>query len=125
MHRSACTRALSLFVLAPVLLVGCGNDKDKGSTDTVGAVEVVSDATACTPAMATFAPGKVKLSIKNTGSAATELYVYEDGKVLAEVENVGPGTSRSLTADLKAGKTYQLSCKPGGNEIKIPITVTG
>jgi iron uptake system component EfeO len=53
----------------------------------------------------------VKLSVRNSGSAATELYVYEEGKVLTEVENVGPGTSRTLSAELRSGKSYELACK--------------
>lgn len=110
-----------LLVLAPAALAACGGDGD--SSDTAGAVEVVSTNDACTPAKTTFAPGKVKLAVKNNGSSATELYVYEGDKVVTEVENVGPGTARSLTADLKAGKTYQLACKPGGKEIKVPIIV--
>jgi len=122
MPRSPALLAIGLLALVPGL-AACGSS-DEGSSDTTGAVDVVSTNDACTPARTTFAPGKVKLAIKNDGSSATELYVYEDDKVLTEVENVGPGTSRSLTADLKAGKAYRLSCKPGGNEIKVPLTVT-
>ncbi len=122
MTRPARLRAVSLLLIGPALLVACGSSD---GSDASGTVEVVSTDSACTPATTTFAPGKVKLSIKNAGSSATELYVYEDGKVLAEVENVGPGTSRSLSAELEAGKDYELSCKPGGTEIKVPISVTG
>jgi len=113
---------MALLVLVPAA-VACGSG-DEGSSNTAGAVEVISTDDACIPAKTSFAPGTVKLAIKNNGSSATELYVYEGDKVLTEVENVGPGTSRSLTADLKAGKSYQLSCKPGGKEIKVPLTVT-
>jgi len=113
--------AVGLVVLPPGL-AACG--RGGGSDDTSGAVEVVSTNNACTPARSSFPPGKVKLAVKNNSSSATELYVYEDGKVLTEVENVGPGTSRSLTATLKAGKLYQLSCKPGGKEIRVPLIVT-
>ena len=50
----------------------------------------------------------------------------EGDKVISEVENVGPGTSRTLTVDLAAGN-YQLGCKPGadGQRHPRPITVTG
>jgi iron uptake system component EfeO len=123
MPRPARLHLTGLLVLATATLAACGGGGDEGSSDTTGAVEVVSTNDACTPAMTTFAPGKVKLAIKNNGSSATELYVYEGDKVLTEVENVGPGTSRSLTADFKAGKTYQLSCKPGSKEIKVPVSV--
>jgi len=116
-------RLVPVCLVALAGLASCGGGK--ASSDTTGAVEVVSANDACTPARTSFAAGKVKFAIRNNGSAATELYVYEGDKVLTEVENVGPGTSRSLTADFKVGKSYQLWCKPGGKDIKVPITVTG
>jgi len=115
-------RLVPACLLALTGLVACGGSGGGGATGPT--VEVVSTNDSCMPATTSFAPGKVKLSIKNNGSSATELYVYDGDKVVTEVENVGPGTSRSLTADLKAGKTYQLACKPGSKEIRVPITVT-
>ena len=46
--------------------------------------------------------------------------------VVAEVENIGPGTSRDMTADLAPG-TYEIACKPGqtGDGIRAQLTVTG
>jgi len=112
----------SLFLGALVtgaVLGGCGSDA-KGPQ-----VEVVSTKTTCTPAQTAFTAGKVTFKVVNKGAEATELYVRDkSGGVVGEVENVGPGTSRTLTADLKAGD-YQLSCKPGqtGDGITQPITV--
>jgi uncharacterized cupredoxin-like copper-binding protein len=69
--------------------------------------------------------------VTNDGSKVTEVYVYAKSgdaftKVVSEVENIGPGTSRDLDADLSAG-TYEVACKPGqkGDGIRQKITVTG
>ena len=124
MRRPTVLAAAALLVL-PLGVVACGGDDDEGSSDVAGAaVTVVSTNSACTPDKTTLPAGKQKLVIKNEGSNATELYVYEGDKVASEVENVGPGTSRSLTVTLKAGGAYQLACKPGGTTIKVPITVS-
>ena len=42
------------------------------------------------------------------------------------MENIGPGTTRTLTVSLKAG-AYELNCKPGqtGDGIKTAIAVSG
>ena len=124
MNRTRLTVTTAL-VAGAVLFAGCSSD-DEGGTDSAGALAVESSNTACTPAQSTVEAGSVKLSVKNTGSAPTELYVYEGDKILSEVENIGPGTSRTLTVTLKAGGTYSLRCKPGqkGDGITAPLTVT-
>ena len=65
--------------------------------------------------------------MKNTGSKVTEFYLYaEDGKrIVGEVENIGPGLSRSLVVNAPAGK-YVPACKPGmtGKGIRSTFTVT-
>jgi iron uptake system component EfeO len=45
---------------------------------------------------------------------------------MAEVENIAPGLSRELLAELPAG-TYEAACKPGmiGDGIRTTLTVTG
>ena len=96
-------------------------------TTTTGSIELASSDSACTLATTTFPAGKVSFNVKNTGSKATEVYVYGGGdKIVAEVENIGPGTGRTLSADLSAG-TYEVACKPGqvGSGIRTTITVTG
>ena len=91
------------------------------------AINVTSTDKECIPERTSFAAGELTFEITNKGDQPTELYVFGEGdKVISEVENVGPGTSRSLTVDLAAGN-YQLGCKPGqtGNGIRADITVTG
>jgi uncharacterized cupredoxin-like copper-binding protein len=97
------------------------------SSESSGATTVVATDSKCTPERTTFDAGQVSFEAKNEGTKVTELYVYAEGdQIMGEVENVGPGTSRRLTVDLKAGN-YELACKPGqvGKGIRAPITVTG
>jgi uncharacterized cupredoxin-like copper-binding protein len=106
-----------------LLLVGVACSSD----DKAGATTVVATESKCTPEKTSFDAGKVTFSAKNEGKQVTELYVYAEGdQIMGEVENVGPGTSRTLTVDLKAGD-YELACKPGqtGKGIRTPINVTG
>jgi uncharacterized cupredoxin-like copper-binding protein len=110
------------------LLAACGSDKKSGSSS---AIEVKAGDSSCEVARTDLSGGTTTFSVKNTGSKITEMYIYgADGekftKVIGEVENVGPGTSRELKAELAAG-TYEIACKPGqtGDGIRTKITVTG
>ena len=53
-------------------------------------------------------------TVSNDGAAVTEFYVLDaaGGRVLGEVENVGPGLSRDLVVELAKG-SYTTACKPG------------
>jgi uncharacterized cupredoxin-like copper-binding protein len=112
---------VSLVALAALLATGaCTSSAEDG-------FQVISNQTECIPERTSFDAGELTFTVKNEGNEPTELYVFGEGdKVISEVENVGPGTSRSLTVDLAAGD-YQLGCKPGqkGNGIRADITVTG
>ena len=71
--------------------------------------------------------GPTTFSVTNEGGDVTEVYVYGEGdRIMGEVENVGPGTTRDFTADLGGG-TYEVACKPGqtGDGIRTTITVSG
>lgn len=106
-----------------------------GTAAPVAGADVVAVAAGdreCTVAVATVPAGPRTFTVKNTGSDVTEVYLYARGsdgqfdKVVQEVENVGPGISRSFSAELTAG-SYQVTCKPGmkGAGIRTPLTVTG
>lgn len=96
-------------------------------TSTTDAIAVEATDTACVPAKTQFKAGKVTFAVHNTGKEVTEMYVYgKNDAIKGEVENVGPGTTRTVTATLDAG-TYSLVCKPGqqGAGIRASITVAG
>jgi iron uptake system component EfeO len=116
--------------LAPALLtltLGLGLAACSSSEDTGGeTIAVTSGNSDCKVAQSTLPAGKHRFQVENTGSQATEVYVYGAGdKVVAEKENVGPGTKATFTANLAPGE-YQIACKPGqtGSGIRQPLTVT-
>ena len=116
------------LLLATGALAGCGGDDSAGASTKV-AVEAVDDS--CTVSETDLEAGDVTIAVENTGNKVTEVYVYaeDDGaftKVVSEVENIGPGTSRDMDVDLAAG-SYEVACKPGqsGDGIRQKIAVTG
>ncbi len=114
-----------VVVVAVMALAGASCSSDSSST--ASAVDVVATDDSCTPTRTEYDAGKVTFNVKNKGHKVTEMYVYgDDDKVVGEVENIGPGTSRKMTVDVKAGK-YELACKPGqtGSGIRKAITVSG
>lgn len=112
-------------LLLPAVLAACSSDG--ASSENATAVAVTSTADACELSATSAPAGPVTFTVKNDGSETTEFYVYEeDGTtIVSEVENIGPGTSRDLTVDLKAG-TYETACKPGeaGDGIRGAFTVS-
>ncbi|MEU6661369.1 iron uptake system protein EfeO [Streptomyces sp. NPDC046821] len=121
---SVVTAAATAATLAAV--TGCTQKSDaKAGGDHV--VEVTATDDKCEVSKTTFPAGHVELSIANKGSKITEVYVlFPDDRIVSERENIGPGTSQKLTAEVKAG-TYEIACKPGmkGAGIRQKVTVTG
>lgn len=113
----------AVFILPMLVLMGaCSSD-----ASTEDAISVSSSDSECTVAKIQLDAGESTFRVKNEGGDVTEVYVYGDGdEIKGEVENIGPGTSRSLTVDLTKG-TYEVACKPGqkGDGIRTKITVTG
>ncbi|UBU08810.1 iron uptake system protein EfeO [Nonomuraea gerenzanensis] len=92
-----------------------------------GRIAVAAGDTECKVAVSEVAAGTSTFAITNGGSKVTEFYVYAPGdRVMAEVENIVPGLTRELIAELPAG-TYETACKPGmvGKGIRNPLKVTG
>jgi uncharacterized cupredoxin-like copper-binding protein len=111
-----------------VAIAGCSSTSSQSGTTTY---EVKAGDTTCNVEKTTFAAGNVAFKVENTGSDVTEVYVYgkqgaEFSKIMGEVENIGPGTSRDFTVSLDPGR-YQVACKPGmsGDGVRTDITVTG
>ena len=126
-HRPARVLPALLCVLAAPVLAACG---DSGS-DSGPAVAVEASDDTCKVGSTTLEAGPVTFEVNNKGSKVTEVYVYgeqggEFAKIISEVENIGPGTSRDMSVDLGGG-TYEIACKPGqtGDGIRTKITVSG
>ncbi|MFK0220931.1 iron uptake system protein EfeO [Streptomyces vinaceus] len=106
-------------------LAGCTQKSSSAAAD--GAVKVVAKDEACEVSKQEVPAGHLTLDVENSGSKVTEVYVlYPDDRIVAERENIGPGTKASITAEIKAGE-YEIACKPGmkGDGIRRKVTVTG
>jgi iron uptake system component EfeO len=102
------------------------SNSTKGSSGS-RTIAVTSSDDACNLSSTTAPAGNLVFNVENTGSQVTEFYLYAaDGKrIVAEVENVGPGLKRQLVVRAPKG-TYRAACKPGmrGNGIRKDFTVT-
>lgn len=123
MPRSIARPLLAAVALGvPTLLVAACTSDASGN-----AVEVTGTDDACTIASTEVTAGSIEFDFTNQASKTNELYILrENGDVVGEVENVTPGITRTLTADLSAGE-YQVKCKPGmaGKGFTDDFTVTG
>ncbi|MCX4772948.1 cupredoxin domain-containing protein [Streptomyces sp. NBC_01260] len=119
---SVVTAAATVAALTAV--TGCA-EKSDGKGD--GAVQVVAKDDACEVSKKKLPAGHVELAVQNKGSKVTEVYVlFPDDRIVAERENIGPGTKATITAEIKAG-SYEIACKPGmkGHGIRQKLEVSG
>lgn len=121
------------LTLATALLVaGCSSGGPTAvgppaSAGAAGPIVVNAGDSTCDVANTSLEAGRHTFQINNTAAQVTEVYVYAAGdRIVGEVENVGPATTRSLTVDLPAGD-YQVACKPGmvGNGNRTALEVAG
>ncbi|MEV0201029.1 iron uptake system protein EfeO [Nonomuraea sp. NPDC050691] len=117
--------------LALLCLAACGSGEQAATGPAApgkpGKIAVAASDTECKVAAGEVAAGTSTFAITNGGSKVTEFYVYAPGdRVMAEVENIVPGLTREVVAELPAG-TYETACKPGmvGKGIRNPLKVTG
>jgi iron uptake system component EfeO len=125
---------LSFGALALVTLAACGSGNTPAASSgsgpaaaKPGKITVAASDTECKVGAAEVAAGTTTFTITNGGSKVTEFYVYAPGdRVMAEVENIVPGLTRELIAELPAG-AYETACKPGmiGKGIRNAFKVTG
>ncbi|QFY06642.1 peptidase M75 [Nonomuraea phyllanthi] len=120
---------LSFGALALATLAACGSGTTDASAGAPapGKVTVAASDTECKVGASEVVAGTTTFSITNGGSKVTEFYVYAPGdRVMAEVENIVPGLTRELIAELPAG-AYETACKPGmvGKGIRNALKVTG
>jgi uncharacterized cupredoxin-like copper-binding protein len=118
-------------LLLGLTLTACGDDAEKGATGAQKATVTAGDTT-CELSKTSFAAGELALDVKNEGKDVTEVYVYAKGdsgkfdKVVGEVENIAPSTSRDFEVKVGGGE-YEVACKPGqkGDGIRTEIQVSG
>lgn len=124
-HRSSVVVALAAAT-AVTAVAGCAAKND-GKGGGKGAVEVTATDSSCELSTKEFPAGHVRFAVQNKGSKVTEVYVYAPGdRIVTERENIGPGTSAEITAEIKAG-AYEVACKPGmkGHGIRQKVTAGG
>ncbi len=98
------------------------------STGEAGPIAVTASDTTCDVERAEAAAGTVEFSVTNTGTSVNEFYVYAEGdRVMGEVENIGPGLTRTFLVELAQPGSYETACKPGmvGDGIRSAFVVTG
>lgn len=130
MRAPALATTATAAVLLALGLSGCGSDSDDKAGSQSATVK--AGTTTCDVSPTTFTAGTVVFDVTNDGSDVTEVYVYGKGdegkfdKVVGEVEDIAPGTSRELRASVGGGE-YEIACKPGqkGDGIRTEIHVTG
>ncbi len=117
-------------IAATVALAACSSPAPSPS-ESVPTVTVAATDTTCVINPTTLSAGPLQFAVTNSGNQVTEVYVYGQNSgafttVVSEVENIGPGTSRDMSATLSAGN-YEVACKPGqtGSGIRAALTVTG
>ena len=112
---------------ATLLLSGCVANATAGGDGS--SLTVTSTADDCAVSSNTVASGTISFAVSNSTDEVSEFYLLaEDGlRIVGEVENVGPGVSRTLVVRAQPGNYFTV-CKPGmvGDGIgKSAFTVTG
>ena len=124
--------SIAAIALPVLLLAACSSNDDQGSASTSGTtIAVRATDSECIIDRSSIDSGPTGFTVNNEGSQVTEVYVYGRSgdaftTVVSEVENIGPGVTRDMSADLAPG-TYEVACKPGqtGDGIRTTLTVTG
>jgi len=118
---------LAVLTLAALTTAACVSKDENGGGKATDLIAVKATDEACDVATTDLKAGTHHFEVTNKGSKVTEFYVYGEGDtVIAEVENIAPGLSREILAELPAGD-YEAACKPGmaGDGIRQKLTVTG
>ncbi|MGW5660979.1 iron uptake system protein EfeO [Streptomyces sp. NPDC003758] len=106
-------------------LTGCTEKSTAEGSDR--AIRVTATDSKCEVSKKEFPAGHVEVAVENKGAKVTEVYLlFPDDRIVAERENIGPGTKQTVTAEVKAGD-YQIACKPGmtGKGIRQTVKATG
>ena len=117
-------RSLALPALAVSLLLATACTDNAAGSRTLS---VNASDTECQVSSVEAPSGTLTFRVTNDGSLVNEFYLLgEDGlRIVAEVENIGPGLTCDLVLSAPAGR-YFTACKPGmvGDGIRGDFTVT-
>ncbi|MEN0071059.1 MAG: iron uptake system protein EfeO, partial [Propionicimonas sp.] len=121
-------RLLPAVAVAALLAVaGCTDNAEVAAPGDARSLAVTASDDACQVSAGTAPSGTLTFSVTNAGSQINEFYLLaSDGlRIVAEVENIGPGLTRDLVLSAPAGE-YVTACKPGmvGEGIRGGFTVT-
>jgi len=101
-----------IVALGSAILVttGCVANAPAGGSS----IAVTSTEDTCEVAASTATSGVVVFDVRNEGEQVTEFYLLADDalRIIGEVENIAPGSSRTLTTTVQPGE-YLTLCKPG------------
>lgn len=124
----------SMILAIPLtsVLTACAGSSGSAGSSASGDIAVAAGDSSCEVATTQLDAGKHTFAVTNKGKDVTEVYVYaksDNGdfdKVVGEVENIAPQTSRDFAVSLSGGE-YEVACKPGqkGNGIRTKLTVAG
>lgn len=97
-------------LLAAVVVAGCTSTATPSvALGQSGPIPVGAGDITCAVATTEAPAGTISFTVNNTGSKVTKFYLYAAGdRILGEVENVGPGTTRSFTTEVAQGGTYTM-----------------
>ncbi|MGB7817922.1 MAG: iron uptake system protein EfeO [Ornithinibacter sp.] len=118
----------ALAAAAGLLITTACTSPDSGTAAARGPVTVAAGDTTCEVSRTEADAGTIQFEITNTGSKVNEFYVYAEGdRILGEVENIGPGITRTFHVEVAEPGTYETACKPGmvGDGIRADFTVSG
>jgi iron uptake system component EfeO len=116
--------AIALTAAVPLLVTGCATSDPAapGSTTGSGAVRIDFTDDGCAPVPATVEAGALTFAVTNNGAGrVTEAEVMQDGRILAEKENLTPGLTGRFSLRLEAGE-YVIYC-PNAKQDRSTLTV--
>jgi len=119
---------VAALATVPFLAACTSNTTDSGGAGGAGGpISVTSSDSSCDVSATSAPAGNLTFDVSNSGSKVTEFYLYsaDGGRIVGEVENIGPGLQGKLIVTADEG-SYQTSCRPGmaGQGIRADFTVT-
>jgi iron uptake system component EfeO len=98
-----------LVLVIACAMTACSTTSAESSAPVIPEVAVTVSNTGCEPGNLSVATGKTTFVIKNTSDRPVEWEILEGVMVLEERENIAPGFTQKLTANLESGE-YQMRC---------------